>query len=408
LLFLTVTKSMNQEYTVVKVLIKSAIAVLLLVLFSAHLSYDTLQSEKGWFSPKEPPKKAYAVRKIVIDAGHGGHDPGCVGLKSKEKDVALAISLKLGAILERELSDVEVVYTRNKDVFLELHQRAAIANRNNADLFISIHCNAAESKLSYGTETFVLGLHRAKDNLDVAKRENASIYFESDYQHNYEGYDPNSAQGHILLSLFQNAYLDQSIFLAEKIERNFVTHKRSSRGVKQGGFLVLRHATMPAVLVEAGFLSHPEEEKWLISEEGQSAVASSIANAVKAYKESYDARPKQVIATGAEPHPSPKQALSAESVAANGVEFCVQLATAPSRPKSMDNKVSAIGSAIWRDEAGSYKLQLNGLGTYEEAVIVRDKARNAGFKDAFITAYKDSQKITVQDAIQISARLAQN
>jgi N-acetylmuramoyl-L-alanine amidase len=366
--------------------------------------HDTNEPINGWVDSSNinPPKSLYAVRRIVIDAGHGGHDPGCVGSKSKEKDVALAISLRLGAMLEKNMPDVEVIYTRKTDIFLELHQRAAIANKNNADLFISIHCNAAESKSSYGTETFVLGLHRAKDNLDVAKRENASIYFERDFEKNYDGYDPNSAQGHILLSLFQNAYLDQSIFLAEKIERNFKSHKRTSRGVKQGGFLVLRHATMPAVLVEAGFLSNIEEEKWLISEEGQQAIAGSIFNSIKIYKESYDAIMKDPNELQSEP------LAQASERPVSDIEFCIQFASASSASTAIDKRVEQLSHVIARSENGIFKHQAIGLSSYEEALLLRDRIRKLGFKDAFVVAYKKGEKMALQQAIDQSAKLAQN
>jgi N-acetylmuramoyl-L-alanine amidase len=367
---------------------------------------DSTDPGKGLSDSQKKANKRgeYAIRTIVIDAGHGGHDPGCVGKKSKEKDVALDISLKLGKMIEEQLPDTRVIYTRKTDKFLELHQRAAIANKANADLFISIHCNAAESKTSYGTETFVLGLHRAKDNLDVAKRENAAIYFENDYQQNYDGYDPNSPEGHILLSMFQNAFLDQSITLAEKIERNFVAHKRTSRGVKQGGFLVLRHATMPAVLVEAGFLSNLKEEEWLISQEGQNAIATSIFDAIKLYKSSYELKPKKELAVQTETKPA---SVSGETSNLNKIDFCVQYAVSSNPGGKPDPKATALAHVIIRNDGGVYKHQLSNISSYEEAQILRDKIRAAGYKDAFIVPYLDNSKITLQEALKQADRIAQ-
>jgi N-acetylmuramoyl-L-alanine amidase len=387
-----------------------SLAGLLCLAFSAGSLYAAKEgNDPGKGLDKKPPKdgkSAYSVRRIVIDPGHGGHDPGCVGLISKEKDVVLAISLKLGKLLESEMEDVEVSYTRKKDVFLELHQRAAIANKNNADLFISLHCNAAENKSSFGTETFVLGLHRAKDNLDVAKRENASIYFESDYEKNYEGYDPNSPQGHILLSLFQNAYLDQSIHLAEKIEKQFVSHKRSSRGVKQGGFLVLRHATMPAVLVEAGFLSHPEEEKWLNSEEGQMAIARSIFNSIKHYRENYEHKPK--LAQKSDKNENTSADIKKMPADKSGeVAFYIQYATSPKKLGEVSSSLDKIGKVVCREENKTYKYQVYAQGTYEEAQLARDEVKKLGYKDAFIVAYKDGDKISLQQAMLESERVVQ-
>ena len=205
--------------------------------------------------------KDYTLRTVVLDAGHGGKDNGCSGSKgSSEKKLTLEYTLLLGSMISRAYPDVEVIYTRKKDEFIELHERANIANRSKADLFISIHCNWNPNSSAYGTETYVLGLHRAKDNLEVAKRENASILLESDYDRKYEGFDPNSPEGNILLSISQNAHIDQSISIADKIESEFVSNnERYSRGVRQAGFLVLRQTSMPAILIETGFLSNIKE-----------------------------------------------------------------------------------------------------------------------------------------------------
>lgn len=232
--------------------------------------------------------KAYKIHTVILDAGHGGHDSGCLGAAAKEKDVALSIALEIGKMIEKNHSDVKVIYTRQDDRFLELHQRASIANKNNADLFISVHLNSARPQ-AFGTETYTQGLHVTGANLEVSKRENASVLLESDYAENYDGFDPKDPTTHIIFELFQSAYRNQSIKFAEKIEGNFVNHaKRHSRGVKQAGFLVLYRTTMPAVLVEAGFLTNRDEEKFLTSQIGRQRMAESVYNAFAAYKSDVD------------------------------------------------------------------------------------------------------------------------
>jgi len=232
----------------------------------------------------------FRIKTVVIDAGHGGKDPGAVGHKGlQEKDVALAIALKTGNYIKEFVPGVEVIYTRSTDKFVELYQRAKIANKANADLFISIHANAVKNKSHvHGTETFVLGTHRNASNLAVAKRENASILLEKDYLVSYDGFDPNQPnkpETHIIQSLMQSAYNQESLDFAAMVEDQFVTRaKRHSRGVKQAGFMVLYKTTMPSVLVEAGFVTNKDEAKYLASEQGQNEIASAIYRAFKSYK----------------------------------------------------------------------------------------------------------------------------
>ncbi|MDY0286672.1 MAG: N-acetylmuramoyl-L-alanine amidase, partial [Bacteroidales bacterium] len=228
----------------------------------------------------------YCVKTVVIDAGHGGKDPGAVSGNIREKDIALRIALKTGAYIEKYLPDVKVCYTRTDDRFVELHKRAKIANEAQADLFISIHCNANKSSKPFGTETYVMGLHKSQANLEVAKKENAAILLEEDYESEYEGYDPNLPENTIIFSLFQNAFLNQSLTMASLVEDQFRERvHRHDRGVKQAGFLVLYRTTMPGILVETGFLTNPSERAFLAGEEGQTFIASAIYRAFKNYKE---------------------------------------------------------------------------------------------------------------------------
>jgi N-acetylmuramoyl-L-alanine amidase len=254
-------------------------SVISMMMFSSFTSYA--------------PKYNYKIKTIVIDPGHGGHDSGCLGSSAKEKQVALAVALKLGKLIEEKYPDINVIYTRTTDVFVELHERAAIANRNHADLFLCIHCNSGPPS-AFGTETFVMGLHKSNDNLAVAKRENSSILLEDDYKKNYDGFDPNSPEANIIFSLYQNSFLTQSLKLASLIQQQFEEFGgRFNRGVKQAGFLVLYRTTMPSILIETGFLTNATEERYLHSEKGQQTIATSIYRAFAEYKLDLETVPEE-------------------------------------------------------------------------------------------------------------------
>lgn len=225
------------------------------------------------------------VDVVVIDAGHGGKDSGTRGRTLLEKDLSLKIALKVGEYIEKNIPDVKVIYTRKDDRYLALDERAAIANKNKADLFICIHANANPNVKAFGTETFIMGPHVDEKNLEVAKRENAVILMDKDYKERYEGFDPNSPESYILFTLTQSAYQESSARFAQKVEEQFKNRVgRVSRGVKQAGFLVLWRTTMPSVLIETGFLSNANEEKFLETEQGQELIASGIYRAFKDYK----------------------------------------------------------------------------------------------------------------------------
>lgn len=227
--------------------------------------------------------------KIVIDAGHGGEDPGCLGKKMQEKTVNLNVALKLGKLISDNYDDVQVIYTRKTDVFVEVYKRAVIANNNHADLFVSIHCNAAENHAAHGVETWVMGLAKTGANTEVVRKENAAILKEKNFENNYDGFNPNSPEANIIFSLHTSAYMNHSILLADKVQKNLVksTHF-SDRLVNPGGFWVLYKVAMPSILVELGFLSNPTEEEFMIKPSSQDLMAVSIYNAFVEYRNALD------------------------------------------------------------------------------------------------------------------------
>ncbi len=236
-------------------------------------------------SASTPPPHDSKVDVVVIDAGHGGHDDGTHGRLLKEKDLALSIALKVGNYIEKNVPGVKVIYTRKDDRYLALDERADIANKNKADLFICIHANANPNTKAFGTETFVMGLHKDEGNLAIAQRENSVILMDENYEERYEGFNPNSPESYILFSLTQSAYQESSLKFAQKVESQFKERVgRLSRGVKQAGFVVLWRTAMPSVLIETGFLTNSTEEKFLAGEEGQNLIASGIYRAFKDYK----------------------------------------------------------------------------------------------------------------------------
>lgn len=234
--------------------------------------------------------------KLVIDAGHGGEDPGCRGKKSQEKTVTLNVALKLGKLISDNYDDVQVIYTRKTDVFVEVYKRAVIANNNHADLFVSIHCNAAENKSAHGVETWVMGLAKSDANMEVAKKENAAILKEKNFENNYEGFNPNSPEANVIFSLHTSAYMNHSIMLADKVQKNLVRNTHLlDRTVKQAGFWVLYKVAMPSILIELGFLSNAVEEEYMIKPSSQDVMAVSIYNAFVEYRNALDGTNKPLL-----------------------------------------------------------------------------------------------------------------
>lgn len=345
----------------------------------------------------------HRIKTVVIDAGHGGKDNGCSGKHSKEKHIALKLALKAGSLISTAYPDVNVIYTRDKDVFVELHERAAIANRAEADLFISIHCNAANFK-AYGTETYVMGLHKEEANLGVAKRENASILLESNYEENYDGFDPNSPEGHILLTLFQHAYLDQSIRFAEKVEREFVDAGRRSRGVKQMGFLVLWKTAMPAVLIESGFLTNGSEEEFLRDENNQWTMAKAIYNAFSEYKAELEPdfvikdAPETVELIKDEPKVQPNHH-NHHHKEVPGLSFHVQVCAAKTSIPEGDARLKGMKNDLVEKREGPYfKYQYGDFLDLNKALDAQSELRSKHFPDCFVVAYYNGDKISIKQA----------
>ncbi|MCP4123839.1 MAG: N-acetylmuramoyl-L-alanine amidase [Bacteroidetes bacterium] len=339
------------------------------------------------------------IKTIVIDAGHGGHDSGCLGhTRVNEKKVALNIALLLGGYIEEKLPDVKVIYTRKTDVFVELEERAAIANRSKADLFISIHCNAA-SPAAFGTETYVMGLHKTDGNLNVAKRENSVIELEDNYEERY-GFDPNSVESYIMLSLTQNAYLEQSTDLASRIQDQFRERVgRYDRGVKSAGFWVLWRTAMPSVLVETGFLTNAKEEKFLNSPQGQDYIASALFRAFRDYKTDVEKTvSKMEIIPDDEQVVEQNNVVIDESPSAqsSSLTYRVQLLVSSKKYDSFSKRFKAVDKLMIEHlDNGLYRYSAGPYGQEGLARSTLSQLTNKGFNDAFITVYNGTERIQI-------------
>ena len=376
----------------------------------------------------ENESKEYRIKKVVIDAGHGGHDSGCESEEGMEKKNTLAIALKLGRKIKDNFPNIQVIYTRDKDEFIELHERANIANKAKADLFISIHCNSSDEGQPMGTETYVLGMHKMEANLEVAKRENSSILLEDDYQQQYDGFDPNSNEAYIIFSLYQNAYLDKSILFAKNVEEGFKNNAgRRSKGVKQAGFMVLKQTTMPSVLIETGFLNNRTEGAFISSDDGQETLAESIFSAFSKYKKTVEVKEnKEDVVVKTSNHSEVGQSVKEKNVLPLQVE---RAKVAPSSkvktegavlPKPIRNEqgnvvfkiqlaisnVDVANSPRWRNvedlevvkEGNVFKYFKIGLEDYSDASATLKKMRASGYSDAFIVAYKNGKRISLEEA----------
>lgn len=369
---------------------------------------------------------------VVIDAGHGGHDPGAVGKISKEKNINLNVALKLGKQIKKNCPDVKVVYTRDRDVFIALDRRAEIANDAKADLFISIHTNAlANNRIAKGASTWTLGLAKSDANLEVAKRENSVILYESDYKTRYAGFNPNSAESYIIFEFMQDKYMSQSVHLASLVQKHFRnTCNRTDRGVHQAGFLVLKASAMPSILVELGFISTPEEERFLNTENGTTSLANGIFRAFLSYKREQEIRlngssntilpedipntdqevadtanaksgEKEISAekTIKEPiRPQQVENVTVQQTEQSGILFKIQILTS-SRPLAKnDKRLKGLQDVEYHKEGGIFKYTCSASPDYNKVLRIR-RAISARFKDAFIIAFKNGEKTDVNAAI---------
>lgn len=406
-------------------------------------------------------KPIYGVKVIVLDPGHGGKDPGCHGVKTQEKDVALAVALKLGKYIQENLKDVKVVYTRSTDVFVELQERAEIANKAKADLFISIHCNSAcvrDKKLKkdickdqiHGAETYVMGIKNEKGKLDIAKRENSAILLEDNYVQKYDGFDPNSDESYIIMSMFADTYLDQSLSFASKTQKQYSTHAaRYDKGVKRASLWVLWRTYMPSVLTEIGYLTNPEEEKFLGSLKGQDYVASSLFKAFREYKDeiegntkkyddeiekrqpykmtaedSLDAEKQKVDSKANKSatdslsgtkvvdktpdkttnHPKNHKDTAVKPVDSKPVVeaskakivYKVQLMSADKAIPLNSDKFKNVPKPGEYIEKGVYKYTAGEFYKKQEAVDLQNTLRKKGFKDAFVIATQDGKRVPLK------------
>jgi N-acetylmuramoyl-L-alanine amidase len=370
---------------------------------------------------------------VVLDAGHGGHDPGAMSANSREKDINLAIVLDLGAIIEQKFKDVKVVYTRKTDKYLTLQERADVVNDHHADLFICIHTNASLSSAAYGAETFTLGLAKTRANLDVAMRENSVILLEEDYRTKYKGFDPNSVDSYIMFEFMQDKYIDKSVEFSSIIQKQFVSYcQRSDRGVRQAGFWVLHRSACPSVLVEVGFISNPAEERYLTSDQGQKEMATAVFNAFVDYKRMHDKKSgRQMSAvskidqpTKREEHnqkqPSqPEEALQhkpeADTVAKkNKIEtpvivpentvqipvFKVQLFVTLKNIKAKSTEFKGVGNTDYFVEDGMNKYTVGNETDYAKIEKIR-RGIASKFPKAFIIAFQGDKKISAREALKL-------
>ena len=335
------------------------------------------------------PQKGEKIQTIVIDAGHGGKDTGALGKVTNEKTLNLAVALKFGNYIKENLPDVKVIYTRNKDKFVELSERAAIANRNNADVFISIHCNSTEiANSASGAETFVMGESKNEKNLAVAKKENASILLE-DNTDAYDNFDPNSTEAYILFSLSQSLYQSQSLDLAGKVQKQFASKGRNDRGVQQAGFLVLWKTSMPSILVELGFINNVKEEQVLNSEKGQTQMALALYRAFEEYKREFEA----------ENHISKPDSKEDKPTSVIGeTYFSVQFSTLDKKVPVTDKAFKGVKDVEVYEYNGAYRYISGRFLTKAEAVARQNEVRDLGFKDAFVIAFINGERGTIKQA----------
>ncbi len=365
--------------------------------------------------------------KVVIDAGHGGKDPGCLGSYSREKDVVLDVALKTGKLISENCPDVKVIYTRSTDVFVELYNRAKIANNHHADLFISFHCNANENHDPHGVETYVMGLSKSEKNLAVARAENSAMLKEEGYKDHYNGFNPDSPESAVMFSLYSSAYLNNSILLADKVQKNLVaTTHLLDRGVKQAPYWVLWSVSMPSILIEMGFLSNPTEEKFLNAEKNKKEIAEAIyrgfasyysqvtGNRVVADKEESETKEDKPDKAAIDDHntnnpadnksdkevDNEKAAIANTPVNPDGVRFMVQFMAVPEKISLNDKRFKDIPNVNRYYEGNLWKYTAGNEATLQSAKKILEAVKSK-YPDAFVIAFKGESKIPVSEAVKL-------
>ncbi len=381
--------------------------------------------------PLSLPLQGDGVKTVVIDAGHGGKDPGNLGTgryKTREKDIALQVALKLGKYIKENFADVRVIFTRSTDVYVKLEERAQIANRASADLFISIHCDSFKKSSVQGSSTFVMGKDHDDDNLRVAQQENSVIFLEEDYEERYQGFDPSKPESYIALTLYQNAFMQQSISFAQKVQHQFRERvKRKDRGVKQQPLMVTKMAVMPAVLIELGFLTNPAEEDFLNSTKGQEYMASAIYRAFKEYKaerESFHFEvPETTTGPGAQAQTPPVEQKAEEQVSytdgntlegktpaktesgepksTEEVYYAVQIATSARKHDLVPENFKGVEGVSYYESGGFFKYTVGRSAQLDEIEALKVQLRRKGYKDAFVIAIANGKRISLQEAKEL-------
>ncbi len=350
------------------------------------------------------------VFKVILDAGHGGHDSGAHYYGHVEKNIALAITLKVGEILERN-PEIKVIYTRKTDVFVTLKDRANIANKAKASLFVCIHCNANKNPGASGTETYVMGMSRTGMNFEVSKTENSVIFLEDNYKQTYKGFDPNNVETLIGLKLMQENNLANSISFASRIQDNFINEKLDSRGVKQEPLWVLDASVMPGVLIETGFVSNPTEGNELDSEEGQNARARAIADAIVSYKTEYfgNGNSEIIVKPARDTASQVKTKLVIDNSAIKKADkskvpddiiYKVQLSASAKKVELSPKNFKGLKNISMESDNKIYKYIYGGTSSYAEAKKDLGMAKSKGYDSAYLIAFKNGEKISVQDALK--------
>ena len=344
----------------------------------------------GAFTPLEP------AMVVVIDAGHGGKDPGNLGTgrySLTEKDVTLDVSNKLAEYIRKKMPDVKVILTRTGDSFPKLSSRVKIANNAEADVFISIHCDAFTTENARGCGTYVMGMHKTEESLNSAMRENASIFKEDNYEDNYDGFDPNDPDTYIALSLRQNVFLDNSLQLGSLIQNQFRDKVgRKDRGVRQAGYYVISFTSMPSVLVELGFLTNPNEEDFLQSEDGRTYMASALFRAFRDYRDIHKPQITNEPIVEPETETKPQQA--------DGVTFSVQIASSPTELDKSDPVFRGLQNVDMYLSGGQYKYTTGLFGVAEDAHVKKRELRDQGFSGAFVAAFKDGKRVPMSSILE--------